>query len=147
MSVGRVTPFPPPGRGRRPLTVALVNSSRPASWPGGSGLPEFQHRVGADNLVTSCDLGIFMDQAAEPVPAQNPDICAWSRWLRVPGRRALVQCPVRAVRVVVVDVLAVTQWQDYRHPHDLAPRSPCPGRAPGPSATRTSDRPTGGRFA
>ena len=24
--------------------------------------------------VTSCDLGIFMDQAAEPVPAQDPDI-------------------------------------------------------------------------
>jgi hypothetical protein len=25
-------------------------------------------RVGAENTVTSCDLGIFMDQAAEPVP-------------------------------------------------------------------------------
>jgi hypothetical protein len=25
--------------------------------------------VGAENPVTSCDLGIFMDQAAEPVPA------------------------------------------------------------------------------
>ena len=24
--------------------------------------------------VTSCDLGIFVDQAAEPIPAQDPDI-------------------------------------------------------------------------
>jgi hypothetical protein len=27
-----------------------------------------EDRVGAENTVTSCDLGIFMDQAAEPVP-------------------------------------------------------------------------------
>ena len=30
--------------------------------------------VGAENAVTSCDLGVFVDQAAEPVPPQNPDI-------------------------------------------------------------------------
>ena len=29
--------------------------------------------VGAEYCVTSCDLGIFVDQAAEPVAPQNPD--------------------------------------------------------------------------
>ena len=29
--------------------------------------------VGAEYCVTSCDLGVFVDQAAEPVPPQNPD--------------------------------------------------------------------------
>ena len=32
--------------------------------------------VGAGNCVSLCGLGIFMDQAAEPVPPQNPDIRA-----------------------------------------------------------------------
>ena len=29
--------------------------------------------VGVEYCVTSCDLGIFVDQAAESVPPQNPD--------------------------------------------------------------------------
>ena len=32
--------------------------------------------VGAGNCVTLCDLGVFVDQAAEPVPPQHPDSCA-----------------------------------------------------------------------
>jgi hypothetical protein len=35
-----------------------------------------QH-VGAGNAVISCDLGVFTDQAAEPVPPKNPDIRAY----------------------------------------------------------------------
>ena len=35
------------------------------------GFPEAV--VGAGNCVTSCDLGVFVDQAAEPVPPQNAD--------------------------------------------------------------------------
>jgi len=54
--------------------------------------------VGAENAVTLCDLGIFADQAADPVTPENPDIGAWSRRIRTPGRRALLQCPVRPVR-------------------------------------------------
>jgi hypothetical protein len=34
-------------------------------------------------LSSSCDLGVFVDQAAEPVPPQNPDISPWD-W-RVPA--------------------------------------------------------------
>jgi hypothetical protein len=37
-------------------------------------------RVDAENPVTLGDLGIFMDQAAEPVPAQNPDVSARRLW-------------------------------------------------------------------
>ncbi len=61
--------------------------------------------------VTLCDLGIFMDQAAEPVPAQNPDACAQSGRMRAPGRRGLLQRPVRAMQVVMSDVLAHDQPQ------------------------------------
>ena len=32
--------------------------------------------VSAEYCVTSCDLGVFVDQAAEPVPSQDPDIRA-----------------------------------------------------------------------
>jgi hypothetical protein len=31
-------------------------------------------RVGAEYSVTLCDLGIFVDQATEPVPSQDTDI-------------------------------------------------------------------------
>ena len=47
-----------------------------------------------------------MDQAAEPIPAQNPDVGARIRRTRTSGRWALLQRPVRAMRVVVVGVLA-----------------------------------------
>jgi hypothetical protein len=30
--------------------------------------------VGAENYVTSCDLGSFVDQAAESVPPQHADV-------------------------------------------------------------------------
>ena len=65
--------------------------------------------VGADNAVTSRDLGIFTNQAAEPVPAQNPNICSRSGRIRAPGWRGLLPRPVRAVGVVVVGVLAEVQ--------------------------------------
>src|SRR5690348_7597589 len=68
-------------------------------------------RVGADNPVTLCDPGILTDQAAEPVLAQNPDVGVQSGWMRTPGAWALLQCPVRPVRVVVIDVPAQGQAQ------------------------------------
>jgi hypothetical protein len=52
-----------------------------------------------------------MNQAAESVSAQNPDVLAQSGWMQAPGRRTLAQCPVRTVRVVVVGVLAQDQPQ------------------------------------
>jgi hypothetical protein len=56
--------------------------------------------VGAKNPVTLCHLGILADQAAKAVAAENPDISTQGRWMRTPGRRALLQCSVRAMKVV-----------------------------------------------
>ena len=61
--------------------------------------------VGAGNPVTLCDLGIFTDEAAEPVPTQNPDARAQIRRKRTPAGRALFQRPMRLVGVVVIRVL------------------------------------------
>ena len=47
--------------------------------------------VGADNPVTLCDLGIFMDQAAESVPAQNAYTGYFGRRIRTSGGRLLLQ--------------------------------------------------------
>jgi hypothetical protein len=47
-------------------------------------------RVGAGNPVTLCDLGIFVDQAAKPVPAQNSGVCAQGRYIRTSSGRALL---------------------------------------------------------
>jgi len=79
---------------------------------GRRGLPCNQlYRVGAEYCVTSCDLGIFVDQAAEPVPPQNPDTCACCGRVLASGGRVLVQRPVRPVAVVVIGVLAEDQLQ------------------------------------
>jgi hypothetical protein len=56
--------------------------------------------VGAEFCVTSCHLGVFVDQAAEPVAPWNPDTCACGRRPLVSGGRFLVQRPVRPVGVV-----------------------------------------------
>ena len=71
---------------------------RAAPWP-----------VGAENSVNSCDLRVFVDQAAEPIPPKDPGACAESRWMHAPGGRVLPQRPVRPVAVVVIGVLAEDQ--------------------------------------
>jgi len=53
--------------------------------------------VGAEYRVTSCDLGIFVNQAAEPVPPQNPDTCDCCGWILASGGRVLVQRPLAVV--------------------------------------------------
>ena len=47
--------------------------------------------VGAENAVTLCDLRIFVDQAADPVPAQNAHTGHFDRRIRAPGGRLLLQ--------------------------------------------------------
>ena len=41
--------------------------------------------MGPDNPVISCDLDIFMEQAAEPVPAQNAHTGRFDRRMRASG--------------------------------------------------------------
>src|SRR5260370_18501281 len=67
--------------------------------------------VGAEYPVTLCDLVIFVDQAAEPVPPQDPDIRVRSGRMITPGGRALAERPVRAMNVIVLDVLTQNQPQ------------------------------------
>jgi hypothetical protein len=64
--VGQHTRIPAPASRRNGLDAEGQNGVE--VWfraPAGS-LPD---PVGAGNSVTSCDLGIFMDQAAEAIPA------------------------------------------------------------------------------
>jgi hypothetical protein len=48
--------------------------------------PESLAGVGAENYVTSCDLGIFVDQAAEPFSAQYANSRSFGGW----AQRAVV---------------------------------------------------------
>jgi hypothetical protein len=61
--------------------------------------------VGAENSVTSCDLHVFVQEAAEPV---SPKHAAGrpGMWRRAACGRVLIQRSVRTVEVVVLDVLA-----------------------------------------
>ncbi len=52
-----------------------------------------------------------MYQAAEPVAAQNPDVCVLRGRMEAPGRRTLMERSVRPVGVVVIDVLIKDQQQ------------------------------------
>jgi hypothetical protein len=69
------------------------------------------HHVGAGNYVTSCDLGVFVDQAAEAVPAQNAYTACFGRWMCAPCGRVLLQRLVRPMAVVMIGVLAEDQPQ------------------------------------
>ena len=65
--------------------------------------------VGAEYPVALCDLGVFADQATEPIPSQDPDIRTYKGRMVTPGGRALAERPVRAMNVIVLDVLAQDQ--------------------------------------
>jgi len=79
--------------------------------------------VGAEYLVTLCDLGIFADQAVEPVPPQDPDIRVRNGRTLTPSGRPLAERPVRTMNVIVLDVLTQEQPQvplaGYRYQHPV----------------------------
>jgi hypothetical protein len=60
--------------------------------------------VGAENAVRSCDLHILVYQAAESISSQRSECCS-GRWGSGACGRLLMQRPVRAMSVVVLDVL------------------------------------------
>jgi hypothetical protein len=62
--------------------------------------------VGAEDPVTSWDLHVFVDEAAESVSSQRLDCCS-GVWGSGACGRVLMQRSVRTVRVVVADVLAL----------------------------------------
>jgi hypothetical protein len=72
-----------------------------------AGCPiDVQLPVGAENGVTLCDLRVFIDQSAEPITSYDLDQVVWClrRWFPGVGW-SLLERPVRAVSVVVIDVL------------------------------------------
>src|SRR5215203_4132616 len=60
--------------------------------------------VGAENAVTSCDLHVLVYQAAESISSQRSERRC-GRWGSGACGRLLMQRPVRAMSVVVLDVL------------------------------------------
>lgn len=67
--------------------------------------------MGAENGVTLRDLGVFMDQPAEPVSSEDARARYGCGRIRPPGRRVLLRRPVRPVRAVVTGVLIENQPQ------------------------------------
>jgi hypothetical protein len=68
--------------------------------------------VSAEYCVTSCDLGVFVDEGAESVSPQNPDTCACGGRTLASGGRVLMQRPVRPMGVVTVGVLGEDPFHD-----------------------------------
>jgi hypothetical protein len=82
------------------------------------------HLVGARNSVTSCDLGVFVEEAAEPVASDDLDVGVDGVKER-PERTGMVQCPMRPVPVemglILGQDLARVRGVDDEHPvEDLA---------------------------
>ena len=65
-------------------------SRSPDSLATPSALPRHARPVGAKNAVASCDLRIFVDQAAKPVTAYNTYIGYFDRWSRTSDARLLL---------------------------------------------------------
>jgi hypothetical protein len=91
------------------------------AWSSWSSKP-----VGARNSVTSCDLGLFVEQAAEPVASDDLDVGV-DRVRERPERTGVVQCPVRPVPVemglILGQDLAQVRGVDDKHPvEDLVAR-------------------------
>jgi hypothetical protein len=69
--------------------------------------------VGAENYVALCDLGIFVDQAAESISPDYTDVAAGGGRTGVAGW-CLVQGLVWPVGVVVIDVVAGDEpWMPF----------------------------------
>ena len=55
------------------------------------------------------DLGVFADQGAEAVPAQNAHTALFGGWMGAPCGRVLLQRPVLPMAVAMIGVLAQNQ--------------------------------------
>src|SRR4029077_19671932 len=110
-------PFPQEGTPSRAVCVPINTSVQVGQQPSvhdrslSGMIASRAGPVGAGNSVTLCGLGIFVDQAAEPVTAPNAHTGHLRKRRRPPGGRALLQCPVRPMAVVMIYVLAEDQPQ------------------------------------
>jgi hypothetical protein len=73
----------------------------------------------------SCDLRVLVDQSAESVPPDNPSSRRDDQWFGGPKRWGLPQGPVRAVAVVMINILGQHPPQlpaaDDQHPVQQLP--------------------------
>jgi hypothetical protein len=93
--------------------------------------------VGAEYPVTLCDLDIFADQAAEPVPSQDPDIMAYEGRMLTPGGQALDLFDFSERAVVAPAGQAGARPPSSNHLNRVTAGHPA-GRQPGPRrASRT----------
>jgi hypothetical protein len=68
-----------------------------------------ERTCGRRKLCQPTRLAVFVDQAVEPVSAQNALLGRFGRWMRTPGGRVLLPGPVLAMLVVVTGALAGDQ--------------------------------------
>ena len=61
---------------------------------------------GAENAITSCDLRILVEEAAEPVASSDADVVVGRRDMGPAVGWSVVEGPVQPVGVVVIDVFA-----------------------------------------
>jgi hypothetical protein len=76
--------------GRDQVGDLLDSFGHDTSLPSVVGGPPTTYRVGAENRVTSCDLHILVDEAAESVSAEHADGRP-ATWRGVACGRALIQ--------------------------------------------------------
>ena len=102
--------------------------------------------MGAENAVTSCDLRVLVDQAAEPVASSDADVVVGRRDMGPAVGWSVADGPVRPVGVVVIDLFAERVVQmpsagDEDPVGALAPRAGDP-----PLADRVRSRRLDGRL-
>jgi hypothetical protein len=92
--------------------LACVQLPRQSTPLTGRGIVRADQPDAAENRVTSCDLQLLVDDAAEPVSSEHADACPRTRLCAACGR-ALVQGSVRSVRVEMLHILASTpsRWR------------------------------------
>jgi hypothetical protein len=95
--------------------------------------------MGANYSVTSCDLRVLMDQPTEPISSDDPPSRRQDSWSVGLERWYLPQGAVRAVAIVVIDVLGQHRPQlpapEDQHPiKQFTPNGPYPPLGVGVSA-------------
>src|ERR1019366_3732805 len=100
---------PPPAVPDRHASHAAALARRAGQAPldlSAPGTRTAAYRVGAENAVTSCDLRVLVDQAAELVAWSDADVVVGRRDMGPAVGWLLAEGPVRPVGVVVIDVFA-----------------------------------------
>ena len=88
--------------------------------------------MGAENAVTSCDLRILAEEAAEPIASSNADVVVGRRDMAPAVGWSVAEGPVRPVGVVMIDVFAqgVVEMSSAGNEDAVSALAPCAGDPP-----------------